>query len=218
MPSSYYKLEISDRVDLRKRGSKALRKKGLIPGVLYYAGEDNINIEIDKSTLFHAMQSGQRVFEINQEGEKQYTMIKELQYHPVTDQVIHVDLMRVRRSEKMTIVVPLILVGDSTGVKEGGLLSQSINQLEISCFPTDVPEQIELNIEKLELNSSMNVSDIKLENDDIEIITDKEVNIVTVSQVVEEEEVEVGDSEPEESSGESQIDTSEAVVSEGGKD
>ena len=165
------------------------------------------------------MQSGQRVFEINQEGEKQYTMIKELQYHPVTDQVIHVDLMRVRRSEKMTIVVPLILVGDSTGVKEGGLLSQSINQLEISCFPTDVPEQIELNIEKLELNSSMNVSDIKLENDDIEIITDKEVNIVTVSQVVEEEEkYEIGDSEPEESSGESQIDTSEAVVSEGGKD
>ena len=218
MPSSYYKLEISDRVDLRKRGSKALRKKGLIPGVLYYAGEDNINIEIDKSALFHAMQSGQRVFEINQEGEKQYTMIKELQYHPVTDQVIHVDLMRVRRSEKMTIVVPLILVGDSIGVKEGGLLSQSINQLEISCFPTDVPEQIELNIEKLELNSSMNVSDIKLENDDIEIITDKEVNIVTVSQVVEEEEVEVGDSEPEESSDESQIDTSEAVVSEGGKD
>ena len=202
MPSSYYKLEIKDRIDLRKKGSKALRKRGLIPGVLYYAGEDNVNIEIEKSTLFHAMQSGQRIFEIDQEGESQYTMIKEIQYHPVTDEVVHVDLMRVRRSEKMTIVVPLILVGDSKGVKEGGLLSQSINQLEISCFPTDVPEQIELNVEGLELSSSMNVSDIKLENEDIEIITDKEINIVTVSQIVEEDEIEEGDSEIEDSTEE----------------
>ena len=53
MPSSYYKLEIKDRIDLRKKGSKALRKRGLIPGVLYYSGEDNVNIEIEKSTLFH---------------------------------------------------------------------------------------------------------------------------------------------------------------------
>ncbi len=215
MSSSYYKLEISDRVDLKKKGSKMLRKKGLIPGVLYYAGEDNINIEIDKSALFHAMQSGQRIFEIEQKGESQYTMIKELQYHPVTDQIIHVDLMRVRRSEKMTIVVPLTLVGDSKGVKEGGLLSQSINQLEISCFPTDVPEQIELNVEELELGSSMNVSDIKLENDDIEIITDKEVNIVTVSQVVEEDEVEMDDTGTDSSVEDSQSETSSAAASEG---
>ena len=214
MPSSYYKLEIKDRIDLRKKGSKALRKRGLIPGVLYYAGEDNVNIEIEKSTLFHAMQSGQRIFEIDQEGESQYTMIKEIQYHPVTDEVVHVDLMRVRRSEKMTIVVPLILVGDSKGVKEGGLLSQSINQLEISCFPTDVPEQIELNVEGLELSSSMNVSDIKLENEDIEIITDKEINIVTVSQIVEEDEIEEDDSEIEDSTEELSNETTDSTGSE----
>lgn len=216
MPSSYYKLEISDRVDLKKKGSKALRKKGVIPGILYYAGEDNVNIEINKSTLFHAMQSGQRIFEINQRGESQYTMIKEVQYHPVLDEVIHVDLMRVRRSEKMTIVVPLILVGDAKGVKEGGLLSQSINQLEISCFPTDVPEQVELNVEELGLSSSMNVSDIKLENEDIEIITDKEVNIVTVSQIVQEDEIEEEDSETADTSEETPNETKEGDDSEGG--
>ena len=215
MSSSYYKLEISDRVSLRKKGSNALRKKGLIPGVLYYTGEDNVNIEIDKSVLFHAMQSGQRIFEIDQEGESQYTMIKEVQYHPVTDEVIHIDLMRVRRSEKMTIIVPLILVGDSKGVKEGGLLSQSINQLEISCFPTDVPEQIELNVEDLELSSSMSVSDIKLENEDIEIITEKEVNIVTVSQIIEDDEAEEDDSDIEDSSEESSDETQEEAESEG---
>jgi large subunit ribosomal protein L25 len=91
----------------------------------------------------------------------------------------------------MTITVPLVLIGDAKGVKEGGILSQSINQLEINCFPTDVPEQIELNVEDLELNSSMNISDIKLKNDDIEIITDGEVNIVNISKLVEEEAEEV---------------------------
>ena len=187
MSSSYYKLEVSDRTKLKTKGVKSLRRKGLIPGVLYYAGEKNVNIEIDKSILFHAMQSGQRIFEIEQEGESQFTMIKQVQYHPVTDEIIHLDLMRVRRSEKMTITVPLVLVGDAKGVKEGGLLSQSINQLEINCFPTDVPEKIELNVEDLELNSSMNISDINLDNDDIEIITDKEVNVVNISQLVEEE-------------------------------
>jgi len=190
MSSSYYKLEVSERTKLKTKGVKLLRRKGLIPGVLYYSGEKNVNIEVDKSILFHAMQSGQRIFEIEQEGKSQFTMIKQVQYHPVTDEVVHLDLMRVRRSEKMTITVPLVLIGDAKGVKEGGILSQSINQLEINCFPTDVPEQIELNVEDLELNSSMNISDIKLKNDDIEIITDGEVNIVNISKLVEEEEAE----------------------------
>ena len=190
MSSSYYKLEVSERTELKTKGVKLLRRKGLIPGVLYYSGEKNVNIEVDKSILFHAMQSGQRIFEIEQQGKSQFTMIKQVQYHPVTDEVVHLDLMRVRRSEKMTITVPLVLIGDAKGVKEGGILSQSINQLEINCFPTDVPEQIELNVEDLELNSSMNISDIKLKNDDIEIITDGEVNIVNISKLVEEEEAE----------------------------
>ena len=191
MSSSYYKLEVSERTKLKTKGVKLLRRKGLIPGVLYYSGEKNVNIEVDKSILFHAMQSGQRIFEIEQQGKSQFTMIKQVQYHPVTDEVVHLDLMRVRRSEKMTITVPLVLIGDAKGVKEGGILSQSINQLEINCFPTDVPEQIELNVEDLELNSSMNISDIKLKNDDIEIITDGEVNIVNISKLVEEEAEEV---------------------------
>ena len=189
MASSYYKLDVSNRTELRSKGARALRKKGLIPGVLYYAGEENVNISIEKSVLFHAMQSGQRIFEIDQEGDSQYTMIKQLQYHPVTDEVIHIDLMRVRRSEKITISVPLVLIGESIGVKEGGVLSQSLNQVEISCFPTDVPEQIELNIEELELNSAKNVGDLELNLEDVDIVTDPSLNIVSITPPAAEEEV-----------------------------
>lgn len=189
MASSYYKLDVLNRTELRSKSVRALRKKGFIPGVLYYAGEENVNISIEKSVLFHAMQSGQRIFEVDQEGDSQYTMIKQLQYHPVTDEVIHVDLMRVRRSEKITISVPLVLIGESIGVKEGGVLSQSLNQVEISCFPTDVPEQIELNIEELELNSAKNVGDLELNLEDVDIVTDPSLNIVSITPPAAEEEV-----------------------------
>ena len=187
MASSYYKLDVTNRQEIRSKAAKALRKKGMIPGVLYFSGEENVNISIEKSVLFHAMQSGQRIFEIDQDGESQYTMIKQLQYHPVTDEVIHVDLMRVRRSEKITISVPLVLVGDSIGVKEGGVLSQSLNQIEISCFPTDVPEQIELNIEDLELNSAKSVADLEIDIEDVDIVTDPSLNIVSITPPASEE-------------------------------
>ena len=189
MASSYYKLDVLNRTELRSKSVRALRKKGFIPGVLYYAGEENVNISIEKSVLFHAMQSGQRIFEVDQEGDSQYTMIKQLQYHPVTDEVIHIDLMRVRRSEKITISVPLVLIGESIGVKEGGVLSQSLNQVDISCFPTDVPEQIELNIEELELNSAKNVGDLELNLEDVDIVTDPSFNIVSITPPAAEEEV-----------------------------
>ena len=188
MASSYYKLDIADRKELRKRGAKMLRKKGFVPGVLYYSGEENVNISIEKSVLFRAMQSGQRIFEVEQGGENQYTMIKQLQYHPVTDDIVHVDLMRVRRSEKISISVPLLLVGESIGVKEGGLLSQSLNQVEISCYPTDVPENIELDISKLELNAALSVADIKIDIEDLEVISDPTLNIVSITPPASEEE------------------------------
>ena len=216
MASTYYKLEIKNRVKTRTKGSKDLRRNGVIPGVLYYAGEENVNISIDKSVLFHAIQSGQRIYEINQNNNKQYTMIKELQYHPVTDEIIHVDLMRVRRSEKMTIAVPLVLVGESIGVKEGGVLSQSLNQIEISCYPTDVPEKIELNIENIELNSSRNVGDLEINIDDVDIITDPSLNVVAVTPpAVEEEVVEEGVVDEMDSGG---AETSEETIGEESSD
>ena len=198
MASSYYKLNIADRTRTRTKGAKTLRREGLIPGILYYAGETNVNISVDKLVLYHALQSGQHIFEIELEGDTQFTMIKELQYHPVTDEVLHIDLMRVRRSEKMTIFVPLVLVGEAVGIKEGGVLSQSMTQIEISCFPTDVPDQIELNIDDLEMNSSKSVADITQDNEDIEILSAEELNIVSVHPPAAEEEPEVEELEGEE--------------------
>ena len=197
MASSYYKLDISSRNKTGTKESKIARKKGLVPGVLYYSGEEAVSISIEKSILLRAMNSGQRIFEIIQDGKSQYTMLKQVQYHPVTDEVIHIDLMRVRRSEKMTISVPIVLVGDAIGVKEGGVLSQSLTQVEISCYPTDVPEQIDLKIDDLEINAALSVGDIDTGSEDIELISDASLNIVSITTPVSEEvaDEEAGDDE-----------------------
>ena len=104
----------------------------------------------------------------------------------------------------MTISVPILLVGDSVGVKEGGILSQSLTQVEISCYPTDVPEQIELNIEGLELNSGLNVGDLDTGSEEVEVISDVNLNIVSISSPTSD------DKEDESLSGEDEsVDTKE---------
>tara|TARA_Y100001970_G_C14218633_1_gene851195 strand:+ start:232 stop:909 length:678 start_codon:yes stop_codon:yes gene_type:complete len=189
MGTSYYELKINNRSLTKTRGAKSLRREGVIPGVLYFKGEPTENIEINKIIINKAINSGQRIFEIQLDGEKQYSMIKEIQFHPVSDEIIHIDLMRVRRSEKITIVIPLTLTGEAIGVKEGGVLTQSLNQVEIQCFPTEVPEQIEFDVSNLEINNSCSVSDLIAPSDEIMITSPPEINVVSIHMPVEEEEV-----------------------------
>ena len=199
MGASYYKLDIEHRKVVGKKATKALRKGGKVPSVLYYKGEEPLSLYVDKQLLYKAMKSDQRIYEIDINSESQYVMIKEIQYHPVTDEVIHLDFMRVRRSEKITISVPIILVGKSIGVTEGGILTQSMKQIEISCYPTNVPDHIEVNIDDLVLNASISVADISIDDGDVEIISPDNLNVASVVTPREEEELVLSD---EDESGE----------------
>ena len=195
MGVSYYKLDIENRKTVGKKASKVIRKAGKVPSVLYYKGEQPMSISIDEQVLYKAMKSDQRIYEVDINSESQYVMIKEIQYHPVTDQVIHVDFMRVRRSEKITISVPLTLVGKPIGVTEGGILSQTMNQIEISCYPTNVPDHIEVNIDHLGLNSSVSVADVNIDDEETEIISAIDLNVASVIPPAAEEEVIISDDE-----------------------
>ena len=181
MATSYYKLDIETRESVGKKSTKAIRRDGKIPSTLYFKGDEPESITIDKIKLYQALKSDQRVYEVEIGGESQYVMVKAVQYHPITDEIIHLDFMRVRRSEKMTISVPLILVGKPIGVVEGGILSQALNQIEISCFPTNVPDQIKVNIDKMELNSSISVADVSIDDEEVEILSSAEINVATIT-------------------------------------
>ncbi|MDC0235246.1 50S ribosomal protein L25, partial [Candidatus Marinimicrobia bacterium] len=141
-------------------------------------GEQNQNLAINKKDLVHAVKSGQRVFECDINGETVFTMIKDAQYHPVTEEVIHVDLMRVRRDEKMTVSIPIVLEGESIGASEGGLITQATSTIEIECLPTDVPENLMADISTLELNSAMTAADLVLPAD-VSLVSPEDTTIVT---------------------------------------
>ena len=193
MATSYYKLDIETRESVGKKSTKAIRRDGKIPSTLYFKGDEPESIAIDKIELYKALKSDQRVYEVELGGESQYVMVKAVQYHPVTDEIIHLDFMRVRRSEKMTISVPLVLVGKPIGVVEGGILSQALNQIEISCFPTNVPDQIEVNVDKMELNSSISVADVSIDDKEVELLSSSEINVATITAPSVEKEETVSD-------------------------
>jgi len=177
--AQYAKLEIMKREQPGSQVARTMRKEGKIPANYYYTGEENINLAIDKKVFRQAIQSGQHIFEVELNDITQYVMIKEVQYHPVTDEIIHIDLMRVRRDEKITISVPIILEGTAEGVKEGGILTQNLNTLEISCLPADVPEHITVDVTDFEMNHVMNVSELIIA-DNIEVVTAEDMDVLAV--------------------------------------
>jgi len=177
--AQYAKLEIVKREQPGSKAAKAMRKEGKIPVNFYYAGEDNINYTVDKKVFRKAIQTGQHIFEVDINNSAQYVMIKEVQYHPVSDEIIHIDLMRVRRDVKMTIFVPIVLEGTAIGVKEGGIMTQNLSTLEISCLPADVPDHIVVDVSDFELNHVMNVSELNVD-DKIEIMTAADMDVLAV--------------------------------------
>ena len=214
MATSYYKLDIENRESVGKKSTKAIRREGKIPSTLYFKGEEPESIAIDKIKLYQALKSDQRVYEVELSGESQYVMVKDVQYHPVTDEIVHLDFMRVRRSEKMTISVPLVLIGKPIGVTEGGILSQSLNQIEISCFPTNVPEQIEVSIDHIGLNESISIADVSIDDEEIEILSASDISVASIITPVAEEEILPAGVDETTEEGEDGDSTSEADKSE----
>jgi len=192
--ASYYKLPIEERSGIGTGSAREMRRNGKIPTNYYYHGEANQNLAIDKKVFYHAIHSGQKVFEMELNGETVYAVIKSAQYHPVTEDVIHVDLMRVRRTEKMTFSIPVVLEGEAAGAAEGGLVAHVAMAIEIECYPTNVPENVTIDISRLELHGALTAAEIKLP-DDTSLISAEGTTVVTCNPPKAEAEAEP---EPEE--------------------
>ena len=195
MAQEYEKLDLKERTVKGKSKARSLRRDGMVPGIYYFRGEENVDLQIDKKKLYHAISSGQHVFEVEMNGAKQYVTIKGIQYHPVTDEVLHIDLMQVNMTEKMKFTIPISLEGEAEGVKEGGVLSQILTTIDVNCLPTSVPDNILVDISNMELNSNMTVADIVNIPEGVEILSDPESTIATLAPPKEEEEPVVEDLE-----------------------
>ena len=187
-----HKIEINKRDDVRSQGLKQLRRDGNIPGIYYSAtSKDSLPIFINRKDYHTAIKSGARIFNILVDNQKQNVLFKSVQYHPVTDEVLHIDLYGVRMDQAISIKVSILLTGDAIGVKdEGGILNQPLNEIEIQCLPADIPDSLELDISDLGMGNSLNAGDIKLD-EKFTLITSKDAVAVSVTQPMKEIEPEV---------------------------
>ena len=184
--------------------ARKYRRSGLTPGVLYSHGNDALSLLFDAKMLSYFIGHSHGLIDLSVEGEKEARkcVVKDVQYHPVTEDVIHVDFLAVKMGEKLTISVPLVLKGTAAGIKHGGILEHMLRELEIECMPKDIPDQLEVDVTGMDIGNSIHVADLRYEN--IEILNDpsETVAIIELAKVAvkeEEEEVEAeeGLEEPE---------------------
>ena len=183
-------------VDIRKEhGTSAARRTRLqnkVPAVVYHSGIEAIPLSVDKISLNKALRTGQMIFEVNVEDKNQFVLVKEIQYHPVTDEIIHIDFQKVKEDEKISLEVAVRSSGEAQGVKLGGLLVQMLNSVTIKCKPAEIPEFLEIDVTDMEMNTNLFVKDITLPTD-VEMLTAEDIAVVSVQEPKQEKEEEVAE-------------------------
>jgi large subunit ribosomal protein L25 len=192
MAAKEFKLEINKREGSGKKASKQIRREGGIPGVYYsHDSKESISFSMDQKELFEAKKSGAHIFNISVGTKKRNVIFKSVQYHPVTDDILHIDLYGVKMDEKITIKVSIHLTGDAIGVKEeGGVLNSPTSEIEISCFPMDIIGAIDVDVSELSIGNSMQAVDIQL-GDKHTLISSPDTVIASVTHAMREEETAV---------------------------
>ena len=183
--SKFEKLNVAIRDKKGTSSARRIRLKDQIPAILYHSGLDALSLSVDKKELYKALKTGQVIFEVKIKDEDQFVLVKDVQYHPVNDNIMHVDFQKVKEDEKISLEVPLRIEGESEGVKAGGILVQIVSTITVQCKPTTVPEALIIDVTNLELNSSLSVKDIELAAD-VEIMTDEDLAVVSVQEPKEE--------------------------------
>ena len=163
-----YELAAEMREDLGKGASRRLRRQNLIPAVLYGAGRPAWSLTLKENQLMRNLQEEAfyaAIIELTLEGKKQKVFLRDLQRHPSKPFVLHVDMQRVRDDVEMTVVLPIHFLNEETahGVKmEGGKIQKNLSDIEITCLPGDLPENIELDLADLKVGESLSLSDLKM--------------------------------------------------------
>ena len=155
------------RVEQGTGASRRLRRAGQIPGIIYGSGEAQ-NIALDHNELYHLLRKEAfhaSILSVNIDGTKQPVLLRDTQWHPFRQQVLHLDFQRIDANQKIHLKVPLHFVNADTNpaVKLGGcMISHTINELDVGCLPGNLPEFIEVDLKDLEAGQSIHVSQLKL--------------------------------------------------------
>lgn len=153
----------SVRQNVGKRDAKGLRYEGQVPAVLY-GGQEQTHLSVSAADLKPVLYTPEVIFvELEIDGKKSKAIVQEAQFHPLTDEVTHVDFLQLFDDKEVSVNIPIKLVGTSPGVKMGGKLVQKLRKLKVNALPKDMPQYVEVSLEPLEVGKSTRVRDLKPE-------------------------------------------------------
>jgi large subunit ribosomal protein L25 len=200
------KLKAERREESGKGAARKLRAAGRVPAVLYGHGVGPMAVSVDAKDLFHVLHgsAGTNVLvDLQVDGAQHLSLPREIQRDHVRGRYVHVDFLAVRRDETVTVSVPVRVVGESPGVKAGGVIEHHLWELQVECLPGDVPDGIEADVSNLQVGDSLRVADL-LPPQGVSVLTPLEESVVAVviPQVRVVEEVEAAEEEGEEAAAE----------------
>ena len=176
----------------RRGGAKRLRESGRVPAVIYGRLNKAQNLEVkldDIKTVIHAAASEIVLLDLSIQGDakpKRLAIVQEIQHHPLTQQMLHVDLHEVAEDEKVTAMVPVEASGEAAGVKTGGgTLEHVLFKLKVRALPKDLPEVLMVDVSHLQIGQAVHIGDIKPPAG-VEILGDKHISVLSVAAPVSE--------------------------------
>jgi large subunit ribosomal protein L25 len=168
-----------------KGASRAMRREGRVPAVVYGNKEAPLAIHLEEKALVKALSTGHfmnSVVMIDVAGGATRTLPKDVQFHPVTDRPLHVDFLRISEHAKVTVAVPIRFVGEeqSRGLKRGGVLNAVRHDLELTCDAAEIPDEVEVSLAGLDIGDSLHISAVTLPKGTESAITDRDFTIATI--------------------------------------
>jgi large subunit ribosomal protein L25 len=185
-----YRVQAKQRLGRGKNDARRARREGMIPVTVYGGGAETVAAVAparDLAAILRSESGRNTIFTIEVDGVgESEVMFHDRQIDPVKGRLIHADLTRLVKGQKIEVTVPLHLIGEPIGVKEKqGVLEQIVRQIDVRCDPRDIPDSIDIDVSNLDVHDTLHVSDIKI-SEGVEILTDAELVIATIGIVKEE--------------------------------
>lgn len=182
-------LSVQSRTATGSREARRLRKKGMVPAVVYGHQEGTASLSVSADELMKAIRHGARVVDLKNEEKLEKALIRDLQWDPLGHDIFHVDFSRVSADERVVLDVKVEVRGNAPGVAAGGVLVQPLHNLEIECSVIAVPESIRVSVAELQLEGAIHVKDLKLPEG---VVAKTDPDAIVVQVMVREEEAEAG--------------------------
>jgi large subunit ribosomal protein L25 len=168
-----------------KGASRALRREGRVPAVVYGGNEEPLAIHVEAKELIRQLGTGHffnSIVEVEIGGKKVRTLPKDVAFHPVNDRPLHADFLRLSKDAKVHVEVPVLFINEaaSPGLKRGGVLNMVRHELELVCESDKIPDDIQIDVTGLDIGDSIHISHVTLPAGSVSAITDRDFTIATI--------------------------------------